>query len=95
MAQSGRNAEAVRIWEGLRVEAPEPSTEIAWFDSQLLLVELLLIQRDEPTLAAEANELLTRLSDYAQQHTQTLQSRPDLLKELGRLQRRASSKETR
>ena len=84
--------EAVRIWEALRVEAPEASTEIAWFDSQLLLVELLLIQDNEPTLAIEATQLLERLRDYAQQHAQTLQARPDLVKELARLQDRASSR---
>lgn len=87
--------EAVRIWEGLRLEAPGPGTEIAWFDSQLLLVEALLVQNDEPTLAAEATQLLQTLRDYSQQHAQTLQARPDLIQELGRLQRRASSKETR
>ena len=81
--------EAVRIWEALLVEAPERSTQIAWFDSQLLLVELLLIQSDQPTLAAEATQLLETLHNYLQQHAQLLQARPDLVKELGRLQDRA------
>ncbi len=85
--------EAARIWETLRIEAPDPSTEIAWFDSQLLLVELLLIQSDEPSLAAEATQLLLTLRGYAQQRAETLQARPDLIQELGRLQSRASSKE--
>ncbi|MGQ0801183.1 MAG: protein kinase domain-containing protein [Pseudomarimonas sp.] len=87
--------EVARLWEGLRVDAPGPATEIAWFDSQLLLIEVLLIQSDEPTLAAEATELLQILRDYAQQHAQTLQARPDLILELDRLQSRASIKEKR
>lgn len=87
--------EAARIWEGLRVQASGPATEIAWFDNQLLLVELLLIQDNEPTLVAEATQLLKGLHDYAQQHAPTLQARPDLVKELARLQNRASSRGTR
>jgi hypothetical protein len=86
--------EATRIWDGLRREAPDPGTQLAWFDSELLLLELLLLQRDEPTLAAEATQLLGVLRDYAQQHAQTLQARPDLVRELARLQARASSRGT-
>lgn len=86
--------EAARIWDGLRREAPDPSTELAWFDSQLLLVELLLIQRDDSALATEAKHLLEMLRGYAQQHAQTLNARPDLVEELARLQARASSRGT-
>jgi len=88
--------EAAKLWDALLDEAPDSSTELAWFDSQLLLIELLLMQSaEQSTPAAEALTLLESLRDYAQQHVITLQARPDLVKELARLQSRASPKGTR
>lgn len=95
MGATEAQREAVSVWEALRVESPDPGTEIAWFNSQLLLLELLLIQPDQPTLAAEATQLLIALRDYAQRHPQTFKARPDLVKELARLQTRATSEGTR
>ena len=90
VAATRAQREAASLWDALLDEAPDPSTEFAWFDSQLLLLELLLAQSEEPKLAAEATQLLDRLRDYSQQHSQRLQARPDLVKELARLQGRAS-----
>ncbi|HWS27636.1 MAG TPA: serine/threonine-protein kinase [Xanthomonadales bacterium] len=95
VAATRAQREAASLWDSLLDAEPDPSTEFAWFDSQLLLLELLLAQGEEPTLKAEMTRLLDRLGDYAQQHAQTLQARPDLLKELARLEDRASSRGTR
>ncbi len=87
--------EAVSLWEALRAQSKEPSDSLSWFDSQLLLVEALLLQRNNPALTAEAVQILGRLRDYAKEHAQSLQARPDLVKELARLYERASPGGTR
>ncbi len=81
--------ESALIWEALRREVPEFNTEISWFDSQLVLTELLLAQRQDSKLAAEAQKLIQRLNEYAVQNSALFKTRSDLLKELDRLQSKA------
>jgi tRNA A-37 threonylcarbamoyl transferase component Bud32 len=82
--------EAARYWEEILAAAHEPTDRIAWFDSQLLLIELLLMHGN-PGAATEAAQIIVRLAEYAQRNPQSLQARPDLTEELARL--RALSKQ--
>lgn len=91
VAATRAQREAVAILAALRVEVADPNTELAWFDGQLSLVELLLLQSDKAALAAEARQLLDVLQNVAQDRADLLGTRPDLVQELDRLQTLASA----
>lgn len=80
-------------WDAMLAREHEPADVTAWFDSHLLLVELLLMHADQPAQLDEARAQLARLQAFADGQPSTLQSRPDLIKELARLQQRARQKE--
>ncbi len=80
--------EAARLWDELLEDLPGSSTQQEWFDSQLLLLELLLLGNGT---GAETTALLDKLRDFAQGNAPVLEARPELLDELARLQKKANA----
>jgi serine/threonine protein kinase len=92
IAAIGAQREAVVLWDLLVDETPDVSTVFEWFNSRLLLAELLLSEGQGT--GAEARDLLAELTQYLEQHPEALTTRSDLIQELARLGKRASLKET-